>query len=381
MKQPKIPRYVLTGGPCAGKTTALAMLRQKLADRGITPFVVPEVATQVIASGVSFQGVSDWNEFQKQVIRMQLAQEDMIEKFAELQPGTRKILICDRGAMDGMAYVEPELFEAIVHDMDKRLIELRDKRYVGVFHLVTAADGAEAFYNFDNPARHESVEEARALDKKTLAAWAGHEHLRIIGNRSAEGKPVNFEQKMEKLLKEFCHVLGLPVPLEIERKFLITYDDSSTAHLATSGPIPQAEVMIRQTYLESLDSDIERRVRERRQKGNSLYTYTEKQEIRPGVRVEKERVVSAREYLELLKQGDPTREEIRKRRVSFEWMGQYLQLDRFLSPLSLAILEVELTELNDDVTIPYFLTAIKEVTDDPLYKNASIAAGKCPGYK
>ncbi len=381
MKQPEIPRYVLTGGPCAGKTTALAMLRQKLTDRGITPFVVPEVATQIVASGVSFSGVTDWNEFQKKVIQTQLAQEDIIESFAELQPGTRKILICDRGAMDGMAYVEPELFEAIVHDMDYRLIELRDKRYAGVFHLVTAADGAEAFYNFDNPARHESAEEARALDKRTLAAWTGHEHLRIIGNRSMQGKPISFAQKMEALLREFHHLLGLPVPLEIERKFLIVFDDSSTANLAASGCMPRAEIAIRQTYLESLDSGIERRVRERRQKGNSLYTYTEKEEVRPGTRIEKERVVSAREYLELLRQGDQKRKEIVKRRISFEWLGQYLQLDRVSSPLPLSLLEIELTEENDAVAIPPFLTAIKEVTEDPLYKNASIALGVCPGYK
>lgn len=375
MKKPKIPRYVLTGGPCAGKTTALAMLRQKLTDRGITPFVVPEVATQIIASGVSFQGVTDWNEFQKKVIKTQLAQEDIIESFAELQPGARKILICDRGAMDGMAYVDPKLFEAIVHDMDYRLIELRDKRYAGVFHLVTAADGAEAFYNFDNPARHESAEEARALDKKTLGAWTGHEHLRIIGNRSAQGKPISFEEKMDALLKEFCHSLGLPVPLEIERKFLLD--------LSSEAPIPcsPVEVMIQQTYLLSTDPGIERRVRQRSQKGGSLYTYTEKEEVRPGVRIERERTVSAREYLELLKQRDPALKEIVKRRFSFEYMGQYLQLDNIRSPLRIAFLEVELTEENDVVTIPHFLTAIREVTDDPLYKNANIAAGKCPGYR
>jgi CYTH domain-containing protein/predicted ATPase len=375
VKQPKIPRYVLTGGPCAGKTTALAMLRQKLTDRGITPFVVSEVATQIIASGVSFAKITDFSEFQRKIVQTQLAQEDIVESFAELQPGTRKILICDRGAMDGMAYVSPELFEAILHDMDYRLIELRDKRYAGVFHLVTAADGAEAFYNLDNPARHESPEAARGLDKCTREAWTGHEHLRIIGNRSSQGKPISFEEKMDTLLKEFCHALGMPVPLEIERKFLID--------LSSEAPIPcsPVEVMIQQTYLLSTDPHIERRVRQRSQKGGSLYTYTEKEEVRPGVRIERERTVSAREYLELLKQRDPSLKEIIKRRFSFEYMGQYLQLDNIRSPLKLALLEVELTEENEVVTIPHFLTAIKEVTDDPLYKNASIAAGKCPGYK
>ncbi|MBQ3724982.1 MAG: hypothetical protein II904_05630, partial [Oscillospiraceae bacterium] len=44
-----------------------------------------------------------------------------------------------------------------------------------------AAKGAEAFYTTDNnTARVETLEEAIELDAKTLAAWAGHPHLRII---------------------------------------------------------------------------------------------------------------------------------------------------------------------------------------------------------
>jgi len=37
-------------------------------------------------------------------------------------------------------------------------VSLRDKRYDGVIHLVTSADGAEKFYNLANIARSESIE-------------------------------------------------------------------------------------------------------------------------------------------------------------------------------------------------------------------------------
>ena len=46
-------------------------------------------------------------------------------------------------------------------------IDLRDKRYHQVIHMVTAANGAEKFYSLDNNAtRSESPELARELDTK-----------------------------------------------------------------------------------------------------------------------------------------------------------------------------------------------------------------------
>lgn len=386
MKQPKIPRYVLTGGPCAGKTTALAMLLQKLSDFGVTPFLVSEVATHVIMNGIRFEKVENWPKLQQEIIRTQLLFEDIMERFANLQPGKRKILICDRGAMDGMAYTSPEEFKALVQDMDYRLIDLRDKRYAAVFHLVTAADGAEKFYNLENAARTETPEQARTLDKKTLGAWNGHEHLHIIGNRSKkEAKPADFKEKMETLLKEFCHTLGIPVPLEIERKFLLAPECIDQAYLSEGfrkwDIFYPVEVQIRQSYLEATDPNVERRVRERKQDGESLYTYTEKQEVRSGVRVERERIIPAREYIELLKQRYPDRADIRKRRYSFAYNGQYCQIDIVDSPVQLALFEIELTEENNTAAIPASVRVLKEVTDDSRYKNASIAAGTCPGYK
>lgn len=38
-------KIVLTGGPCAGKTTALSKLEQHLLELGYFVFIVPETAT------------------------------------------------------------------------------------------------------------------------------------------------------------------------------------------------------------------------------------------------------------------------------------------------------------------------------------------------
>lgn len=62
-------------------------------------------------------------------------------------------------------------------------MQLRDRRYEAVIHLVTAAQGAVDFYtNSNNEARYEGVEDAQNLDQKLINAWVGHPHFSIIQN-------------------------------------------------------------------------------------------------------------------------------------------------------------------------------------------------------
>ena len=46
-----IVRICLTGGPCAGKTTAIAEIKQELTQLGIKILVVPEAATILMKGG------------------------------------------------------------------------------------------------------------------------------------------------------------------------------------------------------------------------------------------------------------------------------------------------------------------------------------------
>jgi hypothetical protein len=56
------------------------------------------------------------------------------------------IVLCDRGVMDGSAYTDENVWQAILDETGWNTIQLRDKRYEAVVHLVSAADGAENFY-------------------------------------------------------------------------------------------------------------------------------------------------------------------------------------------------------------------------------------------
>jgi hypothetical protein len=49
--------------------------------------------------------------------------------------------------------------------------------------MVTCAEGAESFYSLENNvARHETADEARSLDARTLKAWESHSKLSIFRN-------------------------------------------------------------------------------------------------------------------------------------------------------------------------------------------------------
>ena len=51
-----------------------------------------------------------------------------------------------------------------------------------VLHLVTAAIGAESYYNLDNPARYEDLDGARSSDLKLRQMYVGHPNFRLLDN-------------------------------------------------------------------------------------------------------------------------------------------------------------------------------------------------------
>ncbi|MBK8156746.1 MAG: hypothetical protein IPK55_12480 [Streptococcus sp.] len=100
------------------------------------------------------------------------------------------------------------------------MVQLRDKRYDAVVHLVTAAEGAEQFYNLANEARSETPEVARMLDKKTIKAWEGHQNHFIIDNKREGG----FNAKMRWSVDVIMKTLGAPAASKYYKKFLLQRD-------------------------------------------------------------------------------------------------------------------------------------------------------------
>ena len=239
MKQ--IPKIVITGGPCAGKTTALSWIQNYYTKLGYRTLFIPESATELIGGGVAPWTTGSPMDFQKCITQLQLEKERIFAQAAATMPEEKLLLVCDRGVLDNKAYMSDGEFDEILTALGHSEVELRDN-YDAVFHLVSAAKGADRFYTTENnSARTETVEQAAALDDKIIAAWTGHPHLRIIDNAT------DLHDKLERLVGEISAFLGEPEPYEIERKYLIEYPD--TAWLES---LPNCErVEIIQTYLKN----------------------------------------------------------------------------------------------------------------------------------
>lgn len=373
----KIKKIVLTGGPCAGKSSALAKLIVKLTQLGYKVIIVPEAASELINNGISIGPAGiDPVTFQKTIMKLQILRELIYEEAALKMTQENVVLICDRGAIDNQAYCSKEEFAEVVASLKDtqsitRLVETLSQSvasigdsYDAVFHLKTAADGAEEFYTLDNnQARSESPELARELDIKTLNAWTGHSHLRVVDNST------NFKVKLSRLTEHVYKFLGLPVPIEIERKFLVRMPD--LAELVSKYNAQKIDIL--QTYLTSNDPDEEARVRQRGQSGEYTYFFTKKRSMTNMSRVETGGRITPQQYLELLMTADTSLKPVRKERYCFVSDNQYFELDVYPFWGDYAILELELTQENQIITIPHFIEEVREVTDDLSFRNCAIA--------
>ena len=152
--------------------------------------------------------------------------------------------------------------------------------------------------------------------------------------------------------------------LETERKYLIRMPDA--AFLA------RGEVWeIRQTYLTAAEGN--RRVREIRTRDKTQYLYTEKKRLSPLTSVECEREITLAEYRALLADARPDSNEVIKTRYRIPHGGHMLEIDVYPFWSDTAVLEVELSAESEAVSLPREVSVIREVTEEPLYKNTNIA--------
>lgn len=357
-----IKKIVITGGPCAGKTTGMSYLEQELTKMGYKVVFLNESATELILNGLGLGANKTNLDFERNIIQLQREKEKLYVEFCKNLPDEKVLLVCDRGIMDCKSYMTDYEFNQALEQLSLDKIQVRDN-YDAVFHLVTAAKGAEhAYTNSNNQARRETLEQAIEADNRTMNAWTGHPHFRAIDNST------DFENKMKRLVKEICSFLGLPKPLEIERKFLIKKPD---LHLLESLPNCQ-KVDIIQTYLNS-NNDEEIRIRQRGEVGSYIYTKTIKKKIKSATRQETEKRISQREYLTLLNNADINLHQIKKTRYCLMHDNRYYEIDIYPFSKTNAICEIELTDENEQFNLPEFIQLIKEVTNDKKYSNFSLA--------
>ena len=160
-------RIVLTGGPGAGKTAILELIRL---------FFCEHVKTLPEAAGIVFAGQfprSDVPALRQAAQRAIYHIQRELEAVADTENAAA--VLCDRGTVDCGAYWtgEGDLFSSVG---TTRAIELA--RYDAVIHLRTPT--SPDAYNRRNPLRVESIEEAAAIDERIVAQWSEHPRRFVV---------------------------------------------------------------------------------------------------------------------------------------------------------------------------------------------------------
>jgi predicted ATPase len=160
-------RVVLTGGPGAGKTAVLELVRQAFCHH---VNVLPESASMLFRGGFPRRGgLAERRAAQRAIFHVQRE----LERAADEQDGAA-IVLCDRGTVDGAAYWPGpgDFWESLETTREEELA-----RYHVVLHLKVPP---VAGYNHSNPVRIESAAEAAAIDERIARAWDGHPHRYFI---------------------------------------------------------------------------------------------------------------------------------------------------------------------------------------------------------
>jgi len=371
-------RIVLTGGPCSGKSTALSQIADHFRSLpNWNVYMVPEAATVLFQGGVAWDEMNDDQKysFQLNIFRTMMTLEDTFVEMAHLSSDktTNKMVLCDRGVMDGSAYVSADEFGKMLQDLGVSSVDnVKDNRYDLVVHLVTAAEGREEFYagRENNAIRSEEAEKARQVDKLTLNAWMGHPHLTFIDNRTL------FKEKVMRAVEAICKRVNVPTPSSsvVKRKFLVSACKDEWV-LADGTPVRYRECSCLYTYLEDVDG-LQQRVRQRSTPGGMyVYTHIVRRRGESGSHeryTESAHTIGRREYETLVQLQLEGHDQVRLKKRSFLYKQSYFQLAVF-EDTPLMLLETY-DDTDREIELPAdILTVVKEVTKLSEYSMVNIA--------
>lgn len=176
---------VLTGGPGAGKTAVLELVRKTLCEHIA---ILPEAASVLFGGGFwRLDSNSGKQAAQRAIYHVQEEMQNLVINERKWALG-----LCDRGTLDGLAYwpgTEAEFYSSLKTEKE---IEL--KKYLAVIHLKSPS--LEMGYNHQNPIRTESAALASQIDQRIHNIWKSHPHYSCIESTS------NFIEKVSEAVRQ-----------------------------------------------------------------------------------------------------------------------------------------------------------------------------------
>eukprot|EP00927_Polykrikos_kofoidii_P047754 TRINITY_DN42028_c0_g1_i1.p1 TRINITY_DN42028_c0_g1~~TRINITY_DN42028_c0_g1_i1.p1 ORF type:complete len:544 (-),score=83.85 TRINITY_DN42028_c0_g1_i1:454-2028(-) len=204
---------VLTGGPNAGKTSAVAILRTRLSARGFQVFTVPKNATHFLANtdGLQDEGIGEVEQVSMQRIFLdyQIHQEDAFKAFAALHSRKRAVILLDGCTLNGKVFSSDEQWKQTLTMPGKEKLSDDDllQRYDLVVHMMTCAfSQATQGHGSSDAVRFQHVEHAKECDKRCLDVFSSHPQLRVVPHFESLDEKI---QKVLDFVNDGLHVEGL----------------------------------------------------------------------------------------------------------------------------------------------------------------------------
>ena len=322
----RVTKIALTGGPCGGKSSCLNQVMKRLQEQGYMVFVAPEMPTMLkqhcecpfpFVPDASVADSAHMLCWEGNKMRMQQELEDSLHDIAA-SSGKKTVIICDRGLPDSAAYTSEHEFQTILEEHDWILDKLMN-RYSSSFtsSLRRSTRPCTRKLAENNPARHESEEEARAQDLRTQQAWATHPNVAMIRNMLC-GE--DFELKKQLTVNAVFEHLGLTTvgATTTARKMYLLKTHVPSA-IFERECIRTDVFTIQSTFLRD-DEEAFDRVVERRGRVGGVWSFSLVRSIKQGGGrgnfIDEARIGAAM-YNELLNEADPERKSVRKKRTVF----------------------------------------------------------------
>ena len=324
----EICKIVFTGGPCAGKTTQIKLVKEYLEKKGYKVITVSETATDVINSGIEFKFIDSLMNFQNIMLKVQ----DFKERLYQEELGYRDekiIMLFDRGIIDNKAYFENyKDFDFMMKTHNKSEIDILDN-YDLVIDLLSLASCSPERYNLSsNLARTETVEIATKLDEKTSNVWAGHKNLYLFNsNVSIEEEFKLIIDKIENFIekKNFKKIESFEIENNLED--FESYNDNNSRLINVEKIfLDNNYVIYRRTY-----------------KGKVSYILNYEDEVKSY-----DKKITFEEYIEFINRHDIINSEMYLS-LNFVRNKQLFEIKFYFDR---AVLEYEENKMNDKIELP-----------------------------
>ncbi len=351
-----VTTVVITGGPAAGKSTVINRIVERFGRRVV---VVPEAATTLLGSGIPAPTTETTELFQQVIIPLQQYNQDSLLALAKKQGA--KVIVYDRGLLDGAAYVDNGL-ERILSYLDQDLSQVYEQ-IDKVINLQTVARYyPERFGKANNLHRMESdPQQAIDLDDRIQEVWRNHPQWELIDG----------ELGIESVVELVLALIGRMMNREIERKWLITRP-----------PLIQGYTSMQEIEQFYTSISGQGHIRYRRITQGSQVEYVMTTKSGAGLSRGEEEIPDISAFTYELEKQNVKGHIIRKTRYNFRDGAKELSLDVFGWPEGHATLEREFANVEsaDAYQLPplWQIQGVEEVTDDSRYSNVELALHGLP---